>query len=70
MTDEYNDAEAAAHYADPSNRSIAGKNPRRRTARGLSAHVPREDGPPDSGAPSPPRSSRQNNRQRLDPPGM
>lgn len=40
MANDYNDREAAAHYDDPAKRSIAGKKPRRRTAQGLSAHVP------------------------------
>ena len=45
MANDYNDKEAAAHYADPGKLSIAGKKPRRRTAQGLSAHVPVRIGP-------------------------
>ena len=40
MGNSYSDQEAADYYADPEHRAIAGKKSRRRSAQGLSAHVP------------------------------
>lgn len=40
MGQKYDDEKAAEFYADPANRSSAGRKPTRRKAQGLTTHVP------------------------------